>query len=214
MGSNYHNGDVSYNNTIYTAESGVHLSELSLGEDWEGRPASDWSVQRIGVLQSKIERYTYQIYHSSRYGKHNLSKLIPRHILVQYANESFGFDGWRTDIEFIEIRDGFPISTSSVNITNDMKEDEQLNHDNNEMVTVIAEASVKVTLKDGTNTRMPGFSRATTKSKAESFNKAKKEAVNDALKKALLSFEKIIIEHDIKVENNFYVDGLYGSKVQ
>lgn len=209
--SSYHN-DVSYDNTVYTAGPGVHVSELSLGEVWEGRPASDWSVQRIGVLQSKIERYTYQIYHSSRYGKHNLSKLIPRHVLVQYANEAFGYDGWKTDIEFIETRDGFPVSTSSVNISKLNEEHEQ--GQEHEMVTVIAEASVKVTLKDGTNTRMPGFSRATTKSKAESFNKAKKEAVNDALKKALLSFEKIIIEHDIKVENNFYVDGLYGSKVQ
>lgn len=212
----YH-ADVSYDSTVYTAGPGVQVSELTLGEDWEGRPASDWSVQRIGVLQSKIERYTYQIYHSNRYGKHNLSKLIPRHILVQYANESFGFDGWRMDIEFIETRDGFPLSTSSVNVSKHVQQQQDGKEDGNdehEMVTVIAEASVKITLKDGTNTRMPGFSRATTKSKSESFNKAKKEAVNDALKKALLSFEKIIIEHDIKVESNFYVDGLYGSKVQ
>ena len=208
-------GKVTYEGAVYSSGPGVEVGDIVFVEDWDGRPASEWSVQRIGVLQSKIERYTYQIYHSNRYGKHNLSKLIPRHVLVGFANEVFGFDGWKTDIEFVETKDGFPGSTSSISIADKISADSGGGTGAlADRYTVIAEASVKVTLKDGTNTRMTGFSRATTPSKIESFNKAKKEAVNDALKKALLSFEKIILEHELKTKNDFYVDGLYGSKAQ
>ncbi|CAI4037843.1 hypothetical protein SMKI_04G1770 [Saccharomyces mikatae IFO 1815] len=194
---------VSYTSTIYDTAPGLDIKEFQIIEDWNGRPASAWSVQRIGLLQSKIERYTYNIYHNNKYGKHNLSKLIPGHVLIQFANETFGYDGWKMDVVDVGARECQPfiaVKNDDSTETDDVK------------YTVVAEAQVKVTLKDGTNTQCGGLGRITLSSKGECYNRSKKEAVGDALKKALLSFEKIILDYETKITNNYYVDGLYGSK--
>ncbi|CCC66804.1 hypothetical protein NCAS_0A02460 [Naumovozyma castellii] len=194
---------ISYEGTVYTtSHPSLSITDFKIEEDWNGRPASEWSVSKIGLLQSKIEKYTYKIYHSNRFGKHNLSKLIPRHKLVEFANEVFGFDGWHVDVIEVDASE-MPPSSAQLNV-----EDDTVKH------TVLAEAQVKITLKDGTNTQMGGIGKATMNSKGDSFSKARKEAVNDALKKALLSFEKIILEYETKVENNYYVDGLYVTKIK
>ncbi|CCD24755.1 Rad59p NDAI_0D04410 [Naumovozyma dairenensis CBS 421] len=237
--SSFQSNHVSYEGTVYSTRPGLELQDFQLEEDWNGRPASEWSVTRIGILQSKIEKYTYKIYHSNRFGKHNLSKLIARHKLVEFANETFGFDGWHMDVIDIDARELLN-SSAKVNLTktigtntnnnensedNDrkpkkigIKDDEESkdndNGDHNIKHTVLAEAQVRITLKDGTNTQMGGIGKATMPFKGDSFSKAKKEAVNDALKKALLSFEKIILDYETKVENNYYVDGLYVNKIK
>ncbi|AJU73230.1 AMP_1a_G0006910.mRNA.1.CDS.1 [Saccharomyces cerevisiae] len=194
---------ISYDSTTYGTAPGLDIKEFQIIEDWNGRPASAWSVQRIGLLQSKIERYTYNIYHNNKYGKHNLSKLIPGHALIQFANETFGYDGWRMDVIDVEARECQPftaVNNGENTNTSGVK------------YTVVAEAQVKVTLKDGTNTQCGGLGRITLSSRGECYNRSKKEAVGDALKKALLSFEKIILDYETKITNNYYVDGLYGSK--
>lgn len=192
--------NISYENTVYRTGPGLQLQDFQVVEDWFNRPASEWSVQRIGVLQSKIEQYTYKIYHNNRYGKHVLSKLIPRHVLVKFANECFGFSGWSMEVIDIETMECNTLTT------------DDSSEDKNTKYTVITEARVKITLKDGTNTEAGGFGRATTLTKGDSFSKAKKEAVGHALKKAFLGFEQIILDHEVKVDNNYYIDGLYGSK--
>ncbi|QLQ80806.1 hypothetical protein HG537_0E01610 [Torulaspora globosa] len=190
--SSYHSKPVGYSNTVFKAGPNIDLKELEIQEDWYGRPASSWAVHRIGLLQAKIENLSYRIYHSSRYGKHELSRLIPGYVLRQVANEVFGFDGWTMQVLQLEGHE----KSSEVG---------------DERYSVLAEAEVEIRLKDGTNTRSGGFGCATMSSKGESYAKAKKEAVNDAFKRALLSFEKIILEHRIKVENNYYVSGVYAS---
>ncbi|CAI4058246.1 hypothetical protein N7582_001059 [Saccharomyces uvarum] len=194
---------ISYDSTVYGTTAGLDIKDFQTIEDWNGRPASAWSVQRIGLLQSKIERYTYNIYHSNRYGKHNLSKLIAGHVLIQFANETFGYDGWQMDVIDVEARECQPITA--------VNDDDNTDTDDVKY-TVVAEAQVKITLKDGTNTQCGGLGRITLPSKGECYNRSKKEAVGDALKKALLSFEKIILDYETKITNNYYVDGLYGSK--
>ncbi|CAI1902871.1 hypothetical protein SEUBUCD646_0D01840 [Saccharomyces eubayanus] len=194
---------ISYDSTVYGTAAGLDIKDFQTVEDWNGRPASAWSVQRIGLLQSKIERYTYNIYHSNRYGKHNLSKLIAGHVLIQFANETFGYDGWQMDVIDVEARECQPFTA----VNNDDNTDTD-----DVKYTVVAEAQVKITLKDGTNTQCGGLGRITLASKGECYNRSKKEAVGDALKKALLSFEKIILDYETKITNNYYVDGLYGSK--
>lgn len=201
MGS-YQPKHVDYENTVFSAGPSIDLKEFEIQEDWNGRPASSWAVQRIGVLQAKIETYTYKIYHSSRYGKHNLSKLIPGYVLRQAANEAFGFDGWKMQVLQVEARERQSTPTAGPGIDEESK------------FSVLAEAEVEISLKDGTNTRAGGVGCATLASKGDSYAKAQKEAVNDAFKKALLSFEKIIVEHGIKVENNYYVGGLYASDMK
>lgn len=205
---------INYDNTTYQAGPGVDLDDLKFSEDWEGRPASEWSVKRIGILESKIESYTYQIFRSNRYGKHNLSKVIPGFKLIQFANEAFGSDGWYMDVLNMEVVESHSSVTNLPEIPKDENEANGESAESKEMHNVIAEAQVKVTLKDGTNTQMGGIGRATLPSKGHSFAKAKKEAISDALKKCILSFETIIMEYNTKVQNNYYVDGLYVSKVK
>lgn len=222
---------ISYSNTLYTSASSskIDIKELNIIEDWDGRPASDWSVSKIGLLQSKIEHFTYRIYHRNRFGKHNLAKVIPAYILKQFANESFGFNGWKMEILTVEATECIkvPVAQSSLHLNEMMDKhlDDPTDHYmNSELSTtlkdqdfnymVIAEAEVKITLKDGTNTKRSGVGKATMPSKGDCFSRAKKEAVNDALKKCLLGFEQIILDYDTKVENNYFIDGLYVSKIK
>lgn len=223
--------DISYSDTLYTSASSskIDIKDLNIIEDWDGRPASDWSVSKIGLLQSKIEQFTYRIYHSNRYGKHNLTKVIPTYILKKFANESFGFDGWKMEVLTVEATECIkvPISQSSLHLNHmiDTHRDEHLDHhtdtelstalkDQDFNYMVIAEAEVKIILKDGTNTKRSGVGKATMPSKGNCFSKAKKEAVSDALKKCLLGFEQIILDYNTKVENNYFIDGLYVSKIK
>lgn len=200
--SSYLPHKIGYNETLFTGAPDVDMTGLEAEEQWSERPASPWAVQRIGVLVSKIEKHTYQIFHNPRYGKHNLSRLIPGHLLRRIANESFGYDGWKMEVLEVEAQErptSHPGGTNSEDGT---------------AYTVLAEARVKITLKDGTNTQASGFGYATLGSKGQSFGKAQKEACNDAFKKAILEFETIIMEHGIKVENKYYVDGLYASEAK
>ncbi|SMN18694.1 similar to Saccharomyces cerevisiae YDL059C RAD59 Protein involved in the repair of double-strand breaks in DNA during vegetative growth via recombination and single-strand annealing [Maudiozyma saulgeensis] len=200
---------VSYDSTEFHVGPGVNMDDLKMTEDWEDRPASEWSVQRIGILESKIEAFTYQIFRSNKYGKHNLSKVIPKFKLVEFANEAFGHDGWSIDVLDVQITEStITPNQSTENFEMMLTDDEHIMHN------VIAEAKVKVTLKDGTNTQVGGIGRAVLPSKAMSFAKAKKEAISDALKKAILGFENIIMEYNRKVQSNYYVDGLYVSKIK
>lgn len=187
--------NINYDGTSYLVNPGLDLRDLKLEEDWHGRPASRWSVHKIGQLQAKIDKYSYNLYHNQRFGQRSLSSMIPGHVLRQYANEIFGYDGWTMDLEISEVRE-------SLKVGNPAK------------FTVIAEAQVKVTLKDGTNTDATGIGRSTMVSKGECYSKSKKGAVNDAFKKAILSFEQLILTHEARVESGYYVDGLYSSRVK
>lgn len=232
--------NVSYTNTLYSSasNSNIDIKELNIVEDWDCRPASEWSLRRMGSLQSKIEQFTYTIYHSNRYGKHNLAKVIPNYTLKQFANEAFGYDGWKMEVIEVEATEcsQVAIAQSTIDRSNSSKieadpatslstgqldtlpsedkVDTTLPKEQEFKYIVLAEAEVKITLKDGTNIKRTGVGRATMLSKGNSFSKAKKEAVGDALKKCLLGFEQIIADYDTKKQNNYFVDGLYGSKVK
>ncbi|CAR26539.1 hypothetical protein ZYGR_0H03530 [Zygosaccharomyces rouxii] len=187
--------NVNYDDTTYLVGPGLDLNDLKLEEDWNGRPASRWSVHKIGQLQAKIDKYSYRIYHNKRFGKRSLSSLIPGHILRQYTNETFGYDGWKMDLQILEVRE-------------DMKTGNPVKY------TVFSEAQVRITLKDGTNTDAVGIGCCTMPSKGNCYGKSKKEAVNDAFKKAILSFEQLILTHEARVESGYYVDGLYSLRVK
>ena len=186
--------DISYENTSYSVNTGLDLKDFQVEEDWYNRPASEWSVKRIGQLQAKIERYTYRIYHSNRYGKHNLARLIPGHVFINFANKCFGYDGWSTQVEAV---------ITLEHVENSETAEKPATH------TVLAEARVKLVLKDDTYTSSSGFGKSTMPSKGDAFAKAKKEALTNALKNCLLAFEKVIIDHEAKIKQNYYVDGVY-----
>ncbi|CCK70181.1 Rad59p KNAG_0D04350 [Huiozyma naganishii CBS 8797] len=205
--------NISYASTAYSASSStISIKDLSPVEDWSSRPVSDWSVQKLGVLQGKIEQYTYKIYHNSRYGKVNLSRVIPGHVLRNFANECFGFDGWEMEILDIEATQCVKIPANTATIPDDAGDTGD--GDDNCQYMVVAEASVKITLQDGTNTQRGGMSKSIMQSKGNCYQKVKKEAVTDAFKNAMLSFGDILEEYNSKVKQNYYVDGLYVNKIK
>ncbi|CCF59353.1 hypothetical protein KAFR_0G03210 [Kazachstania africana CBS 2517] len=194
--------EILYESTTYSAGPGLDIKDFKVIEDWDNRPASKWSLSRIGKLQTKIENYTYKIYHSNRYGKLNLHKIIPGYKLIEFMNECFGYEGWRMEVLDVEATECGTV------LNKNAESDHDINHN------VVAEARVKVTLKDGTNIQNGGIGRGMLPTKGESFSKAKKEAVNNALKQTILGFEKMIIEYNDKVAKNYYVDGLYVAKIK
>ncbi|KAM3163869.1 DNA repair protein RAD59 [Lachancea thermotolerans] len=200
--------NLSYENAVYATGAGVSdsdVQDLQIVENWLNRPASEWAVQKIGVFQSKIEQYSYRIYHSSRYGKHPIAKLIPAFTLIQYANEALGYDGWSLEVTNVNVTSCREIG-GEARAVNSGETTVELKYE------VLTEAHVKVVLKDGTYTQSEGFGKAVALSKGDCFNKSKKEAINNALKKSFLKFETMVLDHEKKVASNYYVDGLYGSK--
>ncbi|KAF9907795.1 DNA repair protein rad52 [Linnemannia zychae] len=89
------------------------------------------------------------------------------------ANKLFGFNGWNSAITDVTV--------------------DFLEVDNDGKVTVGVSCIVRVTLKDGTYHEDVGYgSSENQRSKAASFEKAKKEAVTDALKRSLTSFGNLL----------------------
>mmetsp|Transcript_8727 Transcript_8727/g.12046 ORF Transcript_8727/g.12046 Transcript_8727/m.12046 type:complete len:267 (-) Transcript_8727:794-1594(-) len=87
---------------------------------------------------------------------------------IEMANEIFGYNGW---------------SSSVINLSQDYIEEE------NGKVQCGVSAVVRIQLKDGTYHEDVGYGSAENqKSKAAALEKAKKEAVSDALKRALRLF--------------------------
>ncbi|KAK3813369.1 MAG: hypothetical protein J3Q66DRAFT_348134 [Benniella sp.] len=93
--------------------------------------------------------------------------------LKNLANKLFGFDGW---------------SSSITDVTVDF-----MDVDHEGKVSVGVSIIVRVTLKDGSYHEDIGYGSCDNlKSKASSFEKAKKEAVTDGLKRALTSFGNLM----------------------
>lgn len=87
---------------------------------------------------------------------------------IALANDTFGFDGWSTEIKSIQI---------------DHQGEQNKRH------TILISAIVRVTLKNGTYHEDIGCGSAeNSSSRTQAFEKAKKEAVTDALKRTLRQF--------------------------
>ncbi|KPV75580.1 uncharacterized protein RHOBADRAFT_14536 [Rhodotorula graminis WP1] len=93
---------------------------------------------------------------------------------INLANEIFGYNGWYTDIKYLEADfiDWSPESQRwSIGVT----------------------AIVRVRLQDGASHEDVGYGKLeNSKSKADALDKCKKEAVTDALKRALRHFGKLL----------------------
>ncbi|GAA6061296.1 hypothetical protein JCM10212_004702 [Sporobolomyces blumeae] len=93
---------------------------------------------------------------------------------INLANEVFGFNGWFTDIKYLEV-DFIDYSPES------------------QRYSMGVTAIVRVRLQDGASHEDVGYGKLeNTKSKADGLDKCKKEAVTDALKRALRHFGKLL----------------------
>ncbi|KAK4453831.1 hypothetical protein QBC34DRAFT_344090 [Podospora aff. communis PSN243] len=136
---------------------------------------TEYTAQEIATLQSRLEKQLGPEYLSSRSGPSGQKvHYIAAEKCIALANEVFGFNGWSSSIQNIQVdfADENP-QTMKVNLG----------------LSVI----VRVTLRDGTFHEDIGYGHIENcKSKAAAFEKAKKEGTTDALKRALRNFGNVL----------------------
>ncbi|KAJ4416021.1 DNA repair protein rad52 [Neurospora sp. IMI 360204] len=139
------------------------------------RRISEYTAQEIATLQSRLEKQLGPEYLSSRAGPSGQKvHYISSEKCIQLANEVFGFNGWSSSIQNIQVDfvDEHP-QTLKINMG----------------ISVI----MRVTLRDGTYHEDLGYGHIENcKGKAAAFEKAKKEATTDALKRALRQFGNVL----------------------
>ncbi|PWY93732.1 hypothetical protein BO94DRAFT_583102 [Aspergillus sclerotioniger CBS 115572] len=139
------------------------------------RRISEYTAQEIATLQSRLDKKLGPEYISSRPGAagqrvHYLSA----DKCINLANEVFGFNGWSSSIQTIQI--------------DFVEENPQTGK-----ISLGLSVIMRVTLKDGTYHEDIGYGHIENcKGKAAAFEKAKKEGTTDALKRALRNFGNVL----------------------
>ncbi|RAH61894.1 hypothetical protein BO85DRAFT_412641 [Aspergillus piperis CBS 112811] len=139
------------------------------------RRINEYTAQEIATLQARLDKKLGPEYISSRPGAagqrvHYLSA----DKCINLANEVFGFNGWSSSIQNIQI---------------DFVEESP----NTGKISLGLSVIVRVTLKDGTYHEDIGYGHIENcKGKAAAFEKAKKEGTTDALKRALRNFGNVL----------------------
>ncbi|KAK4687132.1 DNA repair and recombination protein RAD52, partial [Tremellales sp. Uapishka_1] len=145
------------------------------GTGGQGGRFTQWSEEKVASLQARLSRKLGPEYITQRAGPGGGPKLsyIEGWKVINLANEVFGFNGWSTQIvslttNFIDVnKDG----RCSVNVT----------------------AIVRITLQDGCFHEDVGCGGAENlKQKGAALDKAQKEAVTDATKRALKTFGSVL----------------------
>lgn len=133
------------------------------------------TAQEIATLQARLNKQLGPEFISTRAGPGGGKvAYIAAEKVINLANEVFGFNGWSSSIQQVQI-DFVDESASSGKISLGL--------------SII----VRVTLKDGTFHEDIGYgSIENAKGKAAAFEKAKKEAATDAMKRALRTFGNLL----------------------
>ncbi|KAJ9607302.1 DNA repair protein rad52 [Cladophialophora chaetospira] len=136
---------------------------------------TEYTAQEIATLQSRLDKQLGPEYISSRAGPGG-SKVhyLAADKAISLANEVFGFNGWSSSIQNIQI--------------DFVDENPQTNK-----ISLGLSVIVRITLKDGTHHEDIGYGQIENcKGKAAAFEKAKKEGTTDALKRALRNFGNVL----------------------
>ncbi|RYP17051.1 hypothetical protein DL765_004750 [Monosporascus sp. GIB2] len=142
----------------------------------EAKPRiSEFTASEIATLQSRLEKQLGPEYLSARSGPSGQKvHYIAAEKCIALANEVFGFNGWSSSIQNIQV-DFVDENPNSLKISLGL--------------SVI----VRVTLRDGTYHEDIGYGHIENcKGKAAAFEKAKKEGTTDALKRALRNFGNVL----------------------
>ena len=136
---------------------------------------SEWTAQEIATLASRLEKQLGPEYISTRPGAGGGKvHYLAAEKVINLANEVFGFNGWSSSIQNVQI-DFVDENTTNGNITLGLS------------------TIVRVTLRDGTYHEDIGYGHIENcKGKAAAFEKAKKEAATDAMKRALRNFGNVL----------------------
>ncbi|GAM89719.1 hypothetical protein ANO11243_077580 [Dothideomycetidae sp. 11243] len=138
------------------------------------RRLSEYTATEIATLQSRLDKQLGPEYISTRPGAGGGKvHYLAAEKVINLANEVFGFNGWSSAIQQVQV--DFVDESSS------------------QRITLGLSIIVRVTLKDGTYHEDIGYGHIENcKGKAAAFEKAKKEAATDALKRALRNFGNIL----------------------
>ncbi|KAI1806759.1 recombination protein Rad52 [Daldinia bambusicola] len=142
----------------------------------EARPRiSEYTATEIATLQARLEKQLGPEYLSARSGPSGQKvHYIAAEKCIALANEVFGFNGWSSSIQNIQV-DFVDENPQTFRISLGL--------------SVI----VRVTLRDGTYHEDIGYGHIENcKGKAAAFEKAKKEGTTDALKRALRNFGNVL----------------------
>ena len=136
---------------------------------------SEYTAQEIAILQSRLDKQLGPEYISSRAGPGGQKvHYLAAEKVIGLANEIFGFNGWSSSIQNIQI------DFVDENATNGK-------------VSLGLSVTVRVTLRDGTYHEDIGYGSIQNASgKAAAFEKAKKEGTTDGLKRALRTFGNVL----------------------
>ncbi|KAF6841824.1 DNA repair and recombination protein rhm52 [Colletotrichum musicola] len=136
---------------------------------------SEYTAQQIATLQSRLEKQLGPEYISARTGPSGQKvHYIAAEKCIALANEVFGFNGWSSSIQNIQV---------------DFVDE----HPQTMKISLGLSVIVRVTLRDGTFHEDIGYGHMENcKGKAAAFEKAKKEGTTDALKRALRNFGNVL----------------------
>lgn len=143
-------------------------------EEVKHRP-SPYTASEIATLQARLDKQLGPEFISSRPGAAGGKvHYLAGEKVINLANEVFGFHGWSSSIQNIQI---------------DFVDE----HAQTGKISLGLSVIVRVTLKDGTYHEDIGYGHIENcKGKAAAFAKAKKEGTTDALKRALRTFGKVL----------------------
>lgn len=136
---------------------------------------SEWTAQEIATLQSRLDKQLGPEFISTRPGAGGGKvHYIAAEKVINLANDVFGFNGWSSSIQNVQI---------------DFCDE----HVGTGKISLGLSTIVRVTLRDGTYHEDIGYGHIENcKGKAAAFEKAKKEAATDALKRALRNFGNML----------------------
>ncbi|KAK2753369.1 DNA repair protein rad52 [Onygenales sp. PD_40] len=136
---------------------------------------NQYTAQQIATLQSRLDKRLGPEYISSRQGPGGQRvHYLAAEKCINLANEVFGFNGWSSSIQNIQI---------------DFVDE----NPNTAKISLGLSVIIRVTLKDGTYHEDIGYGHCeNSKSKALAFEKAKKEGTTDGLKRALRTFGNVL----------------------
>ncbi|EUC44964.1 hypothetical protein COCMIDRAFT_96837, partial [Bipolaris oryzae ATCC 44560] len=167
---------------------GDQYSGGNVKNPFEERVNSNFTPSEIATLQGKLNKQLGPEYISQRPGNGGgRVAYLEGNKAIALANEVFGFNGWSSSLGQVQI--------------------DYVDEHQNGKVSLGLSIVVRITLKDGTYHEDIGYgSIENGKGKAASFEKAKKEAATDGLKRSLRTFGNVL--------GNCLYDKEYLKKVQ
>ncbi|KAF1835123.1 hypothetical protein BDW02DRAFT_496705 [Decorospora gaudefroyi] len=169
-------------------EPGEQYNGGNVKNPFEERVVNGFTASEIATLQSRLNKQLGPEYISQRPGNGGgRVAYLEGNKAIALANEVFGFNGWSSSLGQVQI--------------------DYIDEHQGGQVSLGLSIVVRITLKDGTYHEDIGYgSIQNGRSKAASFEKAKKEAATDGLKRSLRTFGNVL--------GNCLYDKEYLKKVQ